>query len=102
MCSSDLNGKNSEATDKNLESSTEDFSIDNGCGFCASGQEKNTHRISETHEDKMAFGMRRIKKLIEYYGPQLKLYKRACELGYDIPVFAYIYFTNAKMFCEIK
>lgn len=96
------NGENSEATDKNLESSTEDFSIDNGCGSCASGKEKNTHRISETHEDKMAFGMRRIKKLIEYYGPQLKLYKRACELGYDIPVFAYIYFTNAKMFCEIK
>lgn len=43
----------------------------------------------------------RIKKLIEYYSPQLRFYKRACELGYDMPVSAYIYFTNAKIFCEV-
>lgn len=44
---------------------------------------------------------KRIRDLMEYYRPQLELYKRACERGYNKPVSAYVYFTNVKIFCEV-
>lgn len=44
---------------------------------------------------------KRIRDLMEYYRPQLELYKRACERGYNKPVSAYVYFTNAQKFCKV-
>ena len=44
---------------------------------------------------------KRIRDLMEYYRPQLELYKHACERGYNKPVSAYVYFTNVKIFCEV-